>query len=115
MNGFERLLHISVLTLGEIRKGVVNLPAGKRRTNLEIWVDIELRERFAGRILLVDAAVADRWSILAGEAKRKGTPIGTVDGILAATALHHNLTVVICNVSDFRRMPAPVVNPWDPA
>lgn len=109
----ERLLYLSVLTLGEIRKGVVNLPESKRRAHLEAWLDIELRDRRAGRILPVDAAVADRWGVLAGEVKRNGTPIGTVDGILAATALHHNLTVVSRNVSDFRKTSTPVVNPWE--
>jgi predicted nucleic acid-binding protein len=63
----------------------------------------------------VDAAVADRWGILAAEAKRNGTPIGTVGGILAGTALHHSLSVVTRNVGDFRKMPVPVVNPWDAA
>lgn len=111
----EQLLHISVLTLGEIRKGIVNLPVSKRKADLEIWLDVELRDRFAGRVLTVDGAVADRWGILAGEAKRNGKPISTVDGILAATALHHNLTVVSRNLSDFRKMPVPVVSPWEAA
>lgn len=63
----------------------------------------------------MDAAVADRWGVLAGEANRKGTPISTVDGPPAATALHHNLIVVSRNVSDFRKVAVPVVNPWDSA
>jgi toxin FitB len=57
----ETLLHLSVLTLGEIRKGLAGLPQGKRRTHRETWLEIELRDRFAGRIFPIDAAVADRW------------------------------------------------------
>lgn len=104
----ERTLYLSVFTLGEIRKGIVTLVVGKRRAQLEAWLAIDVRQRFAGRILPVDDAVADRCGILAGELKRKGTPIPTVDAILAATALHHNLTIVSRNVGDFRNVQVPV-------
>ncbi len=108
----ETLLHLSVLTLGEIRKGLAGLPQGKRRTHLETWLEIELRDRFAGRILPIDAAVADRWGSLAAHAKSQGKGLSTIDGLLAATALHHNLTVVSRNVSDFRSVPVQVLDPW---
>src|SRR5579864_871411 len=68
----ESLLYLSVLTLGEIRKGVAGLPQGKRRTQLETWLEVELRVRFSGRVLSIDEAIADRWGLLAGEAKRRG-------------------------------------------
>jgi len=97
----ETLLYLSVLTLGEIRKGLAGLPQGKRRTQLETWLEIELGARFAGRILPIDVSVADRWGLLAASAKREGRTLSAIDGLLAATALHHNLTVVSRNVSDF--------------
>ena len=109
----ERMLHLSVLTLGEIRKGLAALPQGRRRTHLERWLEIDLLGRFSGRILRIDEAVADRWGWLAAEAKRNGTPLAIVDGLLAATAIHHNLTVVSRNVRDFASARAPVLNPWD--
>ncbi len=109
----ESLLYLSVLTLGEIRKGVAGLPQGKRRTHLETWLELDLQARFAGRILFIDAAIADRWGLLAAEAKRKGRALSAIDGLLAATALHHNLTIVSRDVSDFRHTPAAVVNPWE--
>lgn len=110
----ESLLHLSVLTLGEIRKGVATLPQGKRRSHLEAWLEVELRARFSGRILSVDEAVADRWGLLAANAKSKGKPLSTIDGLLSATAIHHNLTIVSRNVSDFTHAQVPVVNPWEP-
>ncbi len=57
----ENRLCLSVMTLGEIRQGVAALPQGRKRTRLETWLDIDLQSRFAGRILAVDEAVADRW------------------------------------------------------
>ena len=109
----ESLLYLSVLTLGEIRKGVAGLAQSKRRTRLETWLELELHARFSGRILPIDTAVADRWGLLAAEAKRKGKSLSAIDGLLAATALHHNLTIVSRNVSDFSTAQAPVLNPWD--
>ena len=108
----EALLYLSVLTLGEIRKGLAGLPQGKRRMHLETWLEIELRARFAGRILPIDFPIADRWGLLAATAKRQGKTLSTIDGLLAATALHHNLTVVSRNVSDFADTRVQVLNPW---
>jgi predicted nucleic acid-binding protein len=109
----EGLLYLSVLTLGEIRKGLASLPQSKRRTHLETWLEVELQARFSGRILPIDAAVADRWGVLAADAKRKGKALSTIDAWLAATALHYSLTVVSRNVSDFANAQAPFLNPWE--
>ena len=108
----ESLLYLSVLTLGEIRKGVAGLPQGKRRTQLETWLDLDLRSRFSGRILPIDTFIADRWGVVTAEAKRQGRPLSSIDGLLAATALQHNLTIVSRNVSDFSATPVAVLNPW---
>jgi predicted nucleic acid-binding protein len=110
----ESLLYLSVLTLGEIRKGLAALAQGKRRTQLETWLDVELRARFSGKILPVDLPVADRWGWLAATAKRTGKPLAVIDGLLAATALHHNLTLVSRNTSDFAHLHVPLLNPWQP-
>jgi predicted nucleic acid-binding protein len=108
----ESLLYLSVLTLGEIRKGVAGLPQGKRRTHLETWLELDLQARFSGRILSIDRPIADRWGLLAAESKQKGKALSAIDGLLAATALHHNLTIVSRNVGDFANH-APVLNPWE--
>ena len=66
----ETLLYLSVLTIGEIRKGLAGLAQGKRRTRLETWLEVELHARFSGRIVPIDSGVADRWGLLPAEAKR---------------------------------------------
>jgi toxin FitB len=109
----ESRLYLSVLTLGEIRKGVAGLPQGKRRTQEETWLEMDLQARFSGRILSIDAPVADLWGLLAAKAKQKGRALSAIDGWLAATALHHNLTIVSRNVSDFAHTHAAVFNPWE--
>ena len=109
----EGLLYLSVLTLGEIRKGLTDLPQGKRRTRLETWLEVELRARFSGRLLPIDEQVADRWGHLAAQAKRNGRPLAVIDGLLAATAMHHNLTLVTRNIGDFAELQVPLLNPWE--
>lgn len=108
----ESLLFLSVLTLGEIRKGIMSLPAGTRRGRLESWLQVELRARFEDRILPIDAAIADRWGAIAALAAAVGAPVPVIDGLLAATALHHNLTLVTRNTSDVGATGVPVLNPW---
>ena len=109
----ETLLHLSVLTLGEIRKGIAGLPQSARRSQLESWLEVDLQARFSGRVLPVSAAIADRWGVLAAESKRKGRTLSVIDGLLAATALQFNFTIVSRNVNDFADTRVPVVNPWE--
>jgi predicted nucleic acid-binding protein len=108
----EAILYLSVLTLGEIRKGLAGLAQGRRRTHLETWLEVELQERFAGRIVPIDTAIADRWGLITAAAKAKGKTLSVIDGLLAATALHHNLTVVSRNAGDFAMAQVQVLNPW---
>jgi predicted nucleic acid-binding protein len=109
----ETLLYLSVLTLGEIRRAAASLPQSKKRTCLESWLESDLQVRFSGRILAIDNAVADRWGWLTAQAEGKGRPLAAIDGLLAATALHHNLTIVSRNLSDFISTQVPVLNPWN--
>ena len=109
----ESLLYLSVLTLGEIRRGAAILPQSNRRTFLESWLEVDLQARFSARILAIDDAVADRWGWLTAEASRGGRPLAAIDGLLAATALHHNLTIVSRNVDDFAGTQVPILNPWE--
>jgi len=109
----ESLLYLSVLMLGEIRKGAAALQQGKRRTHLETSLEVELQARFAGRIVPVDVAIVDRRGLIATEAKRMGKALPIIDGLLAATALHQNLTVVSRDASDFTNAQVQVLNPWE--
>jgi predicted nucleic acid-binding protein len=103
-------LFLSVLTLGEIRKGVEKLNDAPRREKLRVWLEHDLRDWFGARILPVDAAVADRWGRLLAEA---GRPLPSIDSLLAATALHHELRLVSRNARDFAYPGLVVVNPWE--
>jgi predicted nucleic acid-binding protein len=107
----ENLLHLSVLTLGEIRRGVVSVKDAARRVALEAWLDSDLVLRFAGRILVVDRPVADRWGRLSARVAPKAQ-LPVIDGLLAATALHHNLTLVTRNTKDVAGTGVPLFNPW---
>ena len=109
----ELSLFISVLTLGELEKGIAKVDDDKRRQTLRDWVDHDLKRRFAGRILAFDYEAACRWGTITGEAEKKGSPIPVVDGQLAATALLHGLTYVTRNTSDVAPSGVPTLNPWD--
>jgi predicted nucleic acid-binding protein len=106
-------LFLSVMTLGEICKGIDLLPASQKRTGLQDWLDIDVRSWFAGRILPVTETIAERWGHLAAAAKKQGVALAVVDGVIAATALEHDLTVVTRNLKDFTGLGVMVLNPWD--
>src|SRR6267378_3131478 len=105
-------LFASVLTFGEIRRGIEKPQHGKRRTHLEAWLEKDLHEWFENRLLAVDEAIANRWGLLSASALRIGKPLAVIDGLLAATALEHTLTVVTRNNTDFTNAGVPILNPW---
>jgi predicted nucleic acid-binding protein len=108
----ESILFLSVLTVGEIRDGIERLDVGRRRGRLESWLEIDLRARFRDRILPIGEAIAERWGALSAIAVAKGKPIPVIDGLLAATAIHHDLMLVTRNGSDVAGTGVPIVNPW---
>ena len=108
----EDSIFISVITLGELRKGCELLAAGKRRADLEQWLETEVRGWFANRILPITDAIAERWGKLDAKRQRLGLPLNTADGQIAATALEHDLTLVTRNVEDFKDLGVPILNPW---
>ena len=102
-------LFLSVLTLGEIRKGVQAASDARRRQALSDWLEADLPAFFTGRVLSVDTAVADRWGRLVAEADR---PLPAIDSLLAATAVVYDLVLVTRNLRDFAGLPVQVFNPW---
>lgn len=105
----DEALYLSVLSLGELRRGVERLPAGQRREKLRRWLEQDLREWFGSRLLPVDAPVADTWGTLLASTRRT---LPAIDGLIAATALHHGLRLVTRNVADFEVAGLDVINPW---
>lgn len=102
-------LFVSVLTLGELRKGIETLADKKRREKLRLWLEHELPAWFEERVLPVDLAVAERWGRLLAEVSR---PVPAIDSLLAATALHYELRLVTRNTGDFDYPGLEVINPW---
>jgi toxin FitB len=108
----EAILFLSVLTLGEVRCGIERLNPGRRRGRLESWLAADLRLRFQGRILAISDVIAERWGALSATAAKRGKPLPVIDGLLAATALHHDLMLVTRNDADVRATGVPTLNPW---
>ena len=108
----EDRTYLSVITLGELRKGVDRLADGRRRDRLDRWLTGDLPDRFSGRLLPVDAVVADEWGQLLARAECAGSAVGSPDALIAATAKVHGLQVVTRNVRDFRATGVDVISPW---
>lgn len=106
---------LSVVTIGELRRGSTLLAQGARRTELERFIDATVPQWFSGRVLPVTQAIADCWGILDGQRQRAGQPLGVADGMIAATALEHGMTLVTRNAKDFAGLGLTVLNPWDTA
>ncbi|HMD85664.1 MAG TPA: type II toxin-antitoxin system VapC family toxin [Terriglobia bacterium] len=106
-------LYLSVVSVGELRRGFTALPQSKRRAQLEEWFEQYLLPLFAGRILPITQSIGNRWGVLRGECQLRGTPLNMADGMIAATALEHDLTLVTRNVKDFAGLGVVLLNPWD--
>ena len=111
----EESLFLSVLTLGELEHGVGRLPPSKKKERIRQWIDDELQSRFQGRIVSIDTAVARRWGELCAARAAEGKPLPVVDGLLAATALVHDLTIATRNTSDMAVTGVRIFDPWDTA
>lgn len=105
-------LYLSSVSVGELRKGFVLLPAGKRRRRLEQWFETYLLPLFADRVLPVQQATGDRWGRLSAGRQLLGRPLSMADGLIAATALEHDLTLVTRNDKDFVDLGLKILNPW---
>ena len=102
-------LFVSVLTLGEIRKGIEKLGSSRRRARIAAWLETELPAWFEDRVLPIDTGVADEWGRLMARLKK---PMPAIDGLIAATALRHRFAIVTRNESDFAATGADLLNPW---
>lgn len=108
-------LYISVLTFGELHKGIERLPDAARKRRLHAWVEKELVSRFLGRILEIDLEVAIKWGAIQGRAQRAGKTMPAIDALIAATGIVHNLIVVTRKIADMEESGASLFNPWEPS
>jgi predicted nucleic acid-binding protein len=106
------MVYLSVITIGEIRKGIEKLPDSKRKTTLQEWLEDELLIRFSGRILPIDSDVMLNWGALVGRLELSGKKIAAMDSLIAAQVVHGNLRLVTRNEDDFKYAGITIVNPW---
>jgi len=105
-------LFLSVITIGEIRKGIEKLPESLRKKNIQDWFENELLIGFEGRILPLDLSVILLWGKLVGELEKKGRKLSPLDSLIAATTKYHNYSLVTRNEKDFDGIEIVVFNPF---
>ena len=108
----EERLHLSVITVAELARGIALLPAGRRKADLALWLETDLQLRFGHRLLSVDGDTAFLWGRLMADATREGRVLSVMDGWIAAIALRHQLIVATRNVRDFENLGLEIFNPW---
>ena len=105
--------YLSVITIGEIRKGIEKLPDSSRKTTLHSWLIEELLARFSGRILPIDTEVVLMWGQLIGSLESDGKKMAAIDSLIAATALYNHCSLVTRNETDFKHTGIAIINPWE--
>ena len=114
LNGLdEDRAFISVASIAELKRGIALMDAGRRREALSAWLADDLPARFAGRILPINRAIAERWGDLMAHARQSGFALSVMDGFFAATALAKELVLATRNTKDFVPLGLPLFNPWD--
>lgn len=108
----ENDLYLSVLTFGEIEKGIKKATNLTRKKNLQLWVENDLKKRFEGRIIPIDLDVSIKWGDIQGAAELIGKSMPTIDGLIAVSGLTHNCVVVTRNSSDMVQSSVELINPW---
>jgi predicted nucleic acid-binding protein len=106
-------LYVSAVTLAEIRFGIELVDEPNRRAELKDWLTHKVRPMFDHRVLQVTEDIMLKWRLLVEEGRKTGHTFSQPDLIIAATAIHHGLTVVTRDRSDYEKAHVPVVNPWD--
>jgi predicted nucleic acid-binding protein len=109
----ETGFYVSVLTFGELHKGIEKLPESKKKEELRIWTEGELKDRFQNRIIGIDMRVSILWGKIQCIAEKKGKPMPAIDSLIAATGIAHGLIVVTRNVSDMEQSGVRLLNPWE--
>jgi len=114
INRYEQVdLFISVLTLGEIRKGIDKLVYSKRKLNLAIWFENDVLRKFESNILNIDLAISLRWGYIKAVNEMNGIKLPVIDSLIACTAIEHNLILATRNTKDFFNTGCNLFNPWE--
>ncbi len=109
----ELNMYLSVITFGELRKGIEKLPASTKKSKLNRWVNEDLAYRFRERIIIVSIAEVNKWGHLLAKAEKAGSPLPAIDALIAATAIVHGLAVVTRNTKDMKATGVELINPWE--
>ena len=109
----ELSMYLSVITFGELRKGIEKLPDSKKKKELNRWVKEDLNHRFKNRVLDITIEEVNKWGKILAEAEQDGRPLPAIDSLIAATALVHDLSVVTRNTQDMEDSGVEVINPWN--
>ena len=112
-NHDENSMYLSVLTIGELRKGIEKLEDSHKKKELNRWVSDELTDRFRNRILGIHLDVVNRWGEILAHAEINGCPLQAIDSLIAATASVHDLAIVTANIKDFQNTGVKLINPWE--
>jgi len=105
-------VYLSVITIGEIRKGIEKLPLSKKRDAIKEWLETDLLIRFQGRIVVITIEIMLLWGELTGQLERQGKPLPALDSLIAAIVRHGNFALVTRNEDDFLPTGITVINPW---
>jgi predicted nucleic acid-binding protein len=109
----EESLFLSVITIGEIQKGISKLPDGrKKKQQLQTWLNNELQERFKDRIFEITIGTARVWGQVLGACEKKGVTLPAIDSLIASQGIFHKMTIVTRNISDMKPSGVPLFNPW---
>lgn len=108
----ELSMFLSVITFGELRKGIEKLPDSKKKKELNRWVKEDLKQRFKNRILNINLDEANKWGEILATAEKNGKPLPAIDSFIAATALVHDFSIVTRNTQDMEGSGVEVINPW---
>jgi toxin FitB len=109
----EDQLFISVITIGEVQRGIERLPESGRKTELLVWMNTGLSERFAGRMIPLAAETMFLWGSLTARLEKLGQPLPVMDSLIAASALQHSLILATRNLADFVNCGVALINPWE--
>ncbi len=106
-------IYLSVITIGEITKGIEKLPKSKRKQELQTWLKEDLLIRFSGKIIPLDIDVLMEWGILTARLDASGRTMPAIDSLIAATVLSHQFKLITRNVDDFDGTGVEIFNPWE--